>query len=107
MTTSRPSPARSDRGPASRTDGVMRRASRLSAAVALLLTLGIVVLGCGPEQQTGTETPSPTALHSGIRGIVLLGPVCPTASAEESPCLTPYAASLVITDSDGNVVTRI
>ncbi len=84
-----------------------RRAGAVGVLVGSLLLLGVVVLACGPEQQAGSETPSPTVLDSGIRGIVLLGPVCPTDSAESSPCLTPYAANLVITDSDGNVVTRI
>jgi hypothetical protein len=84
-----------------------RRASTVGALVGLLLTLAFVAIACGPEQQGGTETPSPTMLDSGIRGIVLLGPVCPVESAEPSPCLTPYAANLVITDSDGNVITRV
>lgn len=84
-----------------------RRLSTVGALVGLLLTLGLVVSACGPEQQAGTETPSPSVLDSGIRGIVLLGPVCPVESAEPSPCLTPYVANLVITDSDGNVITRV
>jgi hypothetical protein len=84
-----------------------RRAGSALALAGFALTLAAVVVACGPEQQTGTQTPSPTVLDSGIRGIVLLGPVCPTESAEPLPCLTPYAASLVITDSDGNVITRV
>lgn len=86
---------------------ILRRAVSMAALLGFLLTLALAVVACGPEQQSGTETPSPTVLDSGIRGIVLLGPVCPTASAEPSVCLTPYAASLVITDSDGNVITRV
>ena len=85
----------------------LRRAGSAGALLGLLLTLGLVVSACGPERQAGNETPSPTVPTSGIRGIVLLGPVCPTESAESSPCLTPYAATLVITDSDGNVITRV
>src|SRR5262249_35588871 len=85
-----------------------RRAIPLSsAAVGWLLLLALGLAACGPEVQSTIETPPPTALDSGIPGIVLLGPVCPTGGREASPCLTPYAASLVITDSDGNVVTRI
>ena len=84
-----------------------RSASTVGALVGLLLTLGLVAVACGPEQQGGTNTPSPTVLDSGIRGIVLLGPTCPVQSAESTPCLTPYVANLVITDSDGNVITRV
>jgi len=85
----------------------VRRAGTVTALLGFLFVLGSVVLACGPEQQGGTETPSPTVLDSGIRGIVLLGPVCPSDSTVSSPCLTPYAANLVITDSDGNVVTSV
>jgi len=84
-----------------------RRAGTALAFVGFVVSLATLVIACGPEQQGGTQTPTPTVLHSGIRGIVLLGPVCPVESADPSPCLTPYAASLVITDSDGNVITRV
>jgi hypothetical protein len=83
-----------------------RSAAQLWAPAILLIVIGILIVACGPEQLAG-GTPTPTTLDSGIRGIVLLGPVCPTDSAEASPCLTPYAANLVITDSDGNVVTSV
>jgi uncharacterized membrane protein len=86
----------------------LRRTVTASVLIGFLLLLGVAVIACGPEQQAGTETPSPTELDSGIQGIVLLGPVCPTDSGESpSPCLTPYVANLVITDTDGNVVTRV
>jgi hypothetical protein len=84
----------------------VRRAAQRAAFVSLLFAVLLLVVGCGPEQLAG-GTPTPTALNSGIRGVVLLGPVCATQSAESSPCLTPYAANLVITDSDGNVVTSV
>jgi len=87
-----------------------RQKARGVIAVAVFATFMAIALGlvaCGPEVQSGTEPPTPTALDSGIQGIVLLGPVCPTSGPEASPCLTPYAASLVITDTDGNVITRV
>jgi hypothetical protein len=85
----------------------VRRAGTVATVIGFVLALGLIALACGPEQGTGSETPSPTVITSGIRGIVLLGPVCPTDSGDTSPCLTPYAANLVITDSDGNVVTSV
>ena len=55
----------------------------------------------------GLETPTPP---SGIRGTVILGPTCPTGQEpgayEPVPCLTPYAAQLVIVDADDVVVAR-
>jgi hypothetical protein len=87
---------------------VIHRSVSFGATVAVLCALGLVLVACGPVQPaSATPTPSPTALDSGIRGIVLLGPVCATAGAESSPCLTPYAAELVITDGAGNVVARV
>ena len=38
---------------------------------------------------------------------MLLAPTCPVEIAGASPCVTPYAAVLVITDSDGREVTRV
>ncbi len=53
----------------------------------------------------------PPTTPSGIRGIVLLGPTCPIGedpgADDPVPCLTPYAAPLVVTDSESAVVARI
>jgi hypothetical protein len=77
----------------------------LLAAAAGLLTL--LVVACGPGT-TGSPTPTPApTLSSGVEGIVLLGPTCPVQVAGASPCLTPYAALLVIVDSNGNKVASI
>jgi hypothetical protein len=53
----------------------------------------------------GAPSPSPTAA-SGIRGTVVLGPTCPVQQAGASPCLTPYAATIVVTDSEDRQVAR-
>jgi hypothetical protein len=48
---------------------------------------------------------------SGIRGVVLLGPTCPVGgepgSDEPVPCVTPYVAAMVITDSEGARVATV
>jgi hypothetical protein len=77
---------------------------RLIAVVGLL----IVVSGCS-ELGFQVDTPAPP---SGIRGTVVLGPTCPAAEASPDaqvavPCLTPYAASLVVLDSESKVVARV
>jgi hypothetical protein len=67
----------------------------------------LVVAGCS-EIGIPIETPTPP---SGIRGTVVLGPLCPggpePGANDPVPCLTPYAASLVVTDSEGAVVARL
>lgn len=74
---------------------------------ALLVRVGLVALAlvanvaCGSRQ---AATPTPT-MASGIRGSVLLGPTCPVASPGfDTPCVTPYAATLVLTNDDGERV---
>jgi hypothetical protein len=52
-------------------------------------------------------TPSASTPESGIRGTVLLAPTCPVEVAGATPCVTPYAAVLVITDSEGREVSRV
>lgn len=78
---------------------------RRSALVLALLVA--VVLGCS-EIGIPIETPTPP---SGIRGTVVLGPTCPGPQepGDNPPvaCLTPYAASLVVTDSESAVVARL
>ena len=77
------------------------------ALAGLALTLAGALAGCqailDPEV---TPTPQPTAVLSGIRGIVDLGPTCENAT-RASPCIKPYSAELVISDGDDNVVARV
>lgn len=87
--------------------GVTRAWARPRAVAVLLVVFALSLLaGCGPEER-GTASPSPTSLNSGIRGTVLLGPTCPVQQADATPCLAPYAAKLVITDSQGAVVGEV
>jgi hypothetical protein len=86
--------------------GARRVAPRL-ALVAVALVAAITLAGCqailDPEI---TPSPQPTAVLSGLRGIVHLGPNCENAT-RASPCILPYSADLVITDGDDNVVARV
>ena len=65
------------------------------------------VVGCS-EIGIDLDTPPPP---SGIRGLVLLGPTCPVeASPGENapePCVTPYAAELVVLDSENVRVASV
>jgi hypothetical protein len=75
------------------------------AAVASVGLAGLV--GCGNLGSiSATDQPS-----SGIRGTVILGPTCATGESpgayEPVPCLTPYAAELVIVDRENVLVTRV
>jgi hypothetical protein len=76
----------------------MRRRAALATIGAALLA----VVACTPAG----ASPSPTAPASGIRGTVLLGPTCPVEQAGQPPCVTPYAAVLVVTDSNDREVAR-
>jgi hypothetical protein len=71
------------------------------------LALALVVAGCG---NFGIEVNTPLP-PSGITGSVVLGPTCPNPPSVgpdgQVPCLTPYAAQLVVLDTEGKVVTRI
>jgi hypothetical protein len=71
------------------------------------LLVGSVVLGCS-EIGINLDTPPPP---SGIRGTVLLGPTCPVESSpganDAVPCLTPYAATLVVLDNEGVKVATV
>ena len=83
------------------------------APLARLLRLGIGaalsvgLVGCA-DLGSVAETSQPP---SGIRGTVILGPTCPTGESpgayEPVPCLTPYAAELVILDRNNVVVTSV
>ena len=84
----------------------MRR-QRRTLVTALLVTATLLLFAaCGPPASGATTQPSP-ALTSGIRGVVLLSPTCGAQAADASPCVTPYAARLVITDENGTIVGTI
>jgi hypothetical protein len=79
---------------------------RRLAAVLLVACLAVVPAGCdavlGPA-----DSPGPTAIHSGVRGIVLISPTCPVVTSSASPCIKPYVARLVITDTNGAIITTV
>ncbi|HUP83632.1 MAG TPA: hypothetical protein VM284_05510 [Candidatus Limnocylindria bacterium] len=71
-----------------------------------LLLAATSVVGCS-EIGINLDTPPPP---SGIKGTVLLGPTCPveqSPAANSSPCLAPYAATLVVLDDEGVKVTTV
>jgi hypothetical protein len=70
------------------------------------MAVGLVVLGCGPGDDEGVPTDTPTA-PSGIRGTVLICPGPPAPEDTGEPCASPYVAELAILDENGNVVKRI
>lgn len=78
----------------------MRATRRRTFIVAALLSM-LVVAGCS-EIGIPFETPTPA---SGIRGTVLLAPTCPggqdPGAYDPVLCVTPYAASMVVLDSEG------
>jgi hypothetical protein len=74
-----------------------------------LLLLALLLAACsGPLGTPPEATPLPP---SGIVGTVILGPTCPTGSQpgahDPVPCLTPYAAQLVVLDDNNAVAARI
>ena len=75
--------------------------------LAVFVVFALAAAGCS-EIGLSFETPAPP---SGIRGTVLLGPTCPMGSEpganDPVPCLTPYAAELVVLDLENVVVERI
>ena len=79
-------------------------AGRLSLFVAVVAL--VALSGCG---NFGVEVSTPPP-PSGISGSVVLGPTCPNPPSVspdgQVPCLTPYAAQLVVLDSEGKVVAR-
>ncbi|HWH23797.1 MAG TPA: carboxypeptidase-like regulatory domain-containing protein [Candidatus Limnocylindria bacterium] len=78
--------------------------SRLLPAVALAASLVVgAVAGCGGPETPPGSTPVPP---SGISGKVVLGPTCPVEVEGEPPCVTPYAALLLVLDTAGNVAGR-
>lgn len=83
------------------------RSRRLLLLCGLGLLVSSIVVGCS-EIGINLDTPAPP---SGIKGIVLLGPTCPVEQSPGDnnpvPCLTPYAAKLVILDNEGVKVATV
>jgi hypothetical protein len=69
-----------------------------------LLALILLVVSC--DAAPAAPTASPSAAPSGIAGVVMLGPTCSAPTAVD-PCLAPYAARLVVFDTNGQVVGRV
>lgn len=68
-----------------------------------IVGLGLIVAACGVAEASPSVS---AAIDSGIRGQVQLGPTCPVET-RDVPCVTPYAAVLVILDSDQREVARV
>lgn len=73
----------------------------------LALAAAVLIVACGPPASGPPATQPSLALTSGIRGVVLLSPTCAAQPADATPCVTPYAAELVITDENGTIVGRV
>lgn len=88
---------------------MIRAAGPLRRLLTVALAAGVLVAVCGCSE-LGIPFDSPAA-PSGIRGMVLLGPTCPTGAEpganDPVPCLTPYAATLVVLDGENVAVTRV
>lgn len=85
----------------------------------LLGDLPLEAVGIEPLRHAGTPPPTDYTLHlrvgtpapalaiSGVRGHVTIGPMCPVMRLDQ-PCPDkPYAASLVVRDSNGRLVAHI
>ena len=70
--------------------------TRFSAGLAVLLSLGLLG-ACGPK-----DVPSGT----GVRGTVLIGPMCPVIQIGTECPDRPFAADLEVTLPGGRVVAR-
>lgn len=70
----------------------------LAGVVLVIALVACDALGASPA-------PSPPQ-DSGIQGNVQLGPTCPVES-RDVPCVTPYAALLIILDADSREVGRV
>ena len=72
-----------------------RPAALLSRALGVALL--VATAACGSE-----ATP-----HSGVRGLVTLGPNCPVVRSDTLCPDSPYEAELVVLDADGDEVKRV
>ena len=83
------------------------RLSRVAALHRSSPRLAVFVVGCN-EIGIPVVTESPP---SGIRGVVTLSPTCPVEASpganDPEPCVTFYAATLVVLDGESAVVTRV
>jgi hypothetical protein len=81
--------------------------ARLALAALLAVVLAAGVACDMPPVDAGATPQAP----SGIRGTVILAPTCPISEEPDPlnpiPCLTPYAAELVILDADNQVAARV
>jgi hypothetical protein len=85
----------------------VRRPARALVSALLATATALLLVACGPPAG-GTQSTQPSeALTSGISGVVLLSPTCAVQPADATPCVTPYAAELVITDENGTVVGKV
>jgi hypothetical protein len=74
---------------------------RSLAAFALGVAAALLLAACA---ESG---PTPVA-DTGIKGVVTLAPTCAVEQPGQSPCVTPYVATLAITNADdGKVVARV
>jgi hypothetical protein len=80
---------------------LLRATSGHIGGLVAIVFVGLLLAAC--ETFAPPATTSPTALISGIHGVVLLGPTCDAPSAAD-PCLEPYSARLVVFDQNGRVV---
>jgi len=77
--------------------------------MAVIALLALALVGCGEIGIAGA-TPTPP---SGIKGTVVLGPTCQIGSEPGAndpvpqACLTPFAAQLVVLDSENAVAARV
>ena len=74
---------------------------RCSPGAGVWITLLLAVAGCRSNELLGPNA------EQGVEGIVLLGPQCPVATAQD-PCPdSPYQAWIRVRRLDGGTVTRV
>lgn len=83
----------------------MRRGRLILPLIVLVVLVVLVALVAACSSLDASPLPS-VPLDSGIRGRVQLGPTCPVET-RDVPCVTPYAAVLVILDADQREVARV
>lgn len=81
----------------------MRRMPVVGAPLVVVATLVSSLAGCAG---LGASPVPSTPQDSGIRGTVQLGPTCPVET-RDVPCVTAYAALLIVVDPDSREVGRV
>ncbi len=72
--------------------------------IRLLVVVGLMAILLAACDPSSASAPPGTGIH----GTVTLGPTCPVERVGEPPCVTPYAATLVVTSAeDDSVVARV